>query len=281
MITPFVVGRGGRLQLEVLSALTRAGFELHELPEVEIDLSDRRACRRAVARARADIVIDCSGADDLGRETLKPDELLVGAENVALAARREGAHSVYISSAKVFGEAGRGPRVESDHPTPTSLIGDAIARAERMTAGLNGQHTILRSTTFYGHDWGPVTDLIDRARATDQLVVEARPVWAPTYAPHFANVLITLIRRPCYGIVHRAASGECNELELLRAVSALAGLSCHVEPPRAESPPSRAPAQPVCLATRRKELPLIPHWRLGLRARALKLQNVELDRSTS
>lgn len=275
MITPFVAGRWGPLQAEVLHALTRAGFDVSDSASMELDLTDGRACRRAVARARADIVIDCSGADDERRErSLQAlDRMLIGAENVALAAADAGAHSVYVSDVTVFGDASIGSRVESDPVTPTSRLGGTTVEAEQTVMRLNEEHTILRSSALYGPQWASEWEgLIDRASVTERLLVEPRTMCAPTYAPHLANVLVSLVRRPCYGIVHRAATGECNELELTRAVVRLVGTHCRVEPPLAQTQPAAKPAHPVRLASRREDLPAIPHWRIGLRVWALERQ---------
>ena len=77
MITPLVGGRGRSFQQQVVAALRKAGFDMPSIVLDELNLDDRRACRRALARSRADIVIDCSGADDAGRgqPLPTPDEL--------------------------------------------------------------------------------------------------------------------------------------------------------------------------------------------------------------
>ncbi|MBV8992029.1 MAG: sugar nucleotide-binding protein [Solirubrobacterales bacterium] len=275
MITPFIAGRGGRVQAEIAGALVRAGFDLDDVPDAELDLLDRRACRRAVARAHADVVIDCNGADDVGCVTaLSTDELLVGVENLARAAAKENAHSIFISNASVFGDVWGGPRVESDPPAPTSAIGDALLHAERITARVNGQHTILRSTTLYGARWGLVADLIGRVHAGERILIEACPVWAPTYAPHLADVLVTLARRPCYGILHRAASGECTQLDFARAVTTLVDHQYRLELSPAASQHNMPETAPACLATRRPGFPVIPHWRIGLRLCALESEDL-------
>ncbi len=253
----------------------RAGFEVGGLT-TELDLSSRRACRRALARAHADVVIDCSAADDFGEEphTGELEELLAGSENLALAASAAGAHSVFLSSMRVFGEGQGGPRVESDQPEPTSALGAAVLRAERITARLNDQHTILRSSALYGREWaGLFEDLIARAGVAERLLVEQRPTSPPTYAPHLAAVLVALVRRPCYGIVHRAASGDCNELELAREVTRLASLRSHIESAPPGPPGESWPACSVCLTSRRDELPPITDWRIGLRVWAMERQN--------
>jgi dTDP-4-dehydrorhamnose reductase len=271
MITPLVGGRGRSFQQEVVAALRRAGFEMPSVDLDELDLDDRRACRRVIARSRADIVIDCTGADDVGRGPAlpRPDELKA-CENLAIAAAEEGAHTVLVSSASVFeGESG-GPRLESDPPSPHTLATSALAAAERAVARANPDHTIVRSARLYGPMWNsPFDEVIARARLSDPLVVEPRSISPPTYGPHLASVLVSLVRKPCHGIIHRVAGGTCDELDLIRTVLRAAELTYSVEAEPA-APARDGTSQTVTLASCRDELPALPHWRIGLRACALE-----------
>jgi dTDP-4-dehydrorhamnose reductase len=271
MITPLVAGRGRPFQLELVAMLRRAGFELQPADLSDLNLGDRRACRQTLARSRAGIVIDCTGADD-GRPgaVLPTPEQLASCENLALAAADEGVHSVLVSNACVFGAGGGEPRLESDPPAPETAAAATLLAIERAAARANPDHTIVRSSRLYGHAWNsPFEDLISRAEVSSPLLVEPRRISPPTYAPHLASVLVSLVRKPCHGIIHRAAEGACDELELVRTVLRLAEVSCTVQP-RGVEPVTGRTEQPVSLASCRDDLPAIPHWRIGLRSWALE-----------
>jgi len=273
MITPFVAGRRGPLQLEVLRALVREGFEVDVERATALDPVDADACRRALLEARADVVVDCSGADDRpGPDTVDElDRLLIGSENLALAAAELDAYSVFVSSAHVFGERNVGARVESDLPAPTTALGAAVLSAERTVGVVNEQHAIVRTTALYGRYWPtPFEALLARAAAGEQIVADQKTVCPPTYAPHLAALLIAMIRNPSYGILHRAATGECSEFDLARTLVALTGVDTRVDPAPPAPEADRALRQPACLTSRRKELPSLPHWRIGLRVWALE-----------
>jgi dTDP-4-dehydrorhamnose reductase len=271
MITPLVTGRGRPFQRELVAALRRAGFEIGPDGLDELDLDDRRACRRVLVRSRADIVIDCSGADDAGPgDPLPAPEQLLACENLAAAAASEGVHTVLISNACVFGHENDGARLESDPPTPDTPLAATLVAVERASARANPDHTIVRSGRLYGRQWNsPFDDLISRAEAKQPLIVARRRISPPTYGPHLATVLVSLIRRPCHGIIHRTAGGACDELELARSVLRLAGMSWTIEPAPADSSANRS-SPPVLLASCRDEVPAIPHWRIGLRTCALE-----------
>ncbi len=267
MLTALIAGRPGPLQSVVAKAFRHAGFELEDQARVSLNLLQRRSCRRALVRTRPDFVVDCSGAgDDPSRQSLKAlDEMLIGSENLALAASNIGAHTVFVSDVSVFGDRPGGPRVESDATTPSTPRGAAVAHAELSVAGSNPRYTVVRSASLYGPQWpGRLGDLITRIRVTDEVRVEPKAVCPPTYAPHLANVLVALAHSPCYGIVHRAGSGECNEMELARTLIRLLDAPCRLGLVPAESRTATSP--PTCLGSRREELPAIPHWRIGLRS---------------
>ena len=275
MITPLVTGRGRPFERELVAALRRAGFEVGSDDLDELDLDDRRACRRALARSRADIVIDCSGADDVGPGNPSPtSEQLAACENLAVAAAEEGVHSVLVSGACVFGDEGGHARLESDPPSPGTPLAATLVAIERAAARANPNHTIVRSSRLYGRRWNsPFDDMIDRAQDGQPVVVERRRITPPTYGPHLAAILVSLVRRPCHGIIHRAAGGACDELELARSVVRFAGLSFVVEPASGGSSANRA-KRPVLLASCRDEVPAIPHWRIGLRTCALERNRI-------
>jgi dTDP-4-dehydrorhamnose reductase len=275
MITPLVAGPGRPFQHELVATLRRAGFEIHSAGLSDLALDDRRACRRALARSRVDIVIDCTPAEDVGPGEAPPTpEQLAACENLALAAADEGVHSVLVSNAGVFGNEAAGARLESDPPAPETLAAATLVAVERAAARANPDHTVVRSSRLYGSVWNsPFEDLISRTRAGTPLVVEPGRISPPTYGPHLASILVSLVRKPCHGIIHRAAGGACDALELARSVLGLAGLSCEIQPGGGELAPRRA-AEPIFLASCRDEVPAIPHWRIGLRACALERNRV-------
>lgn len=274
MITPLVTGRGGPFQRELVAALRRAGFEVGSDDVDELDLDDRRGCHRMLVRSRADIVVDCSGADDTppGNPVPAPEQLLA-CENLAAAAAKEGVHTVLISSGCVFGRQSGGARLESDQPSPDTPLAATLVAVERASARANPDHTIVRSGRLYGRTWNsPFDDLISRAETKQPLIVARRRISPPTYGPHLASILVSLVRRPCHGIIHRTAGGVCDELELARSVLALAGMNCGIE---AAPESGRCQAErPVFLTSCRQEVPVIPHWRIGLRACALERNQV-------
>jgi len=276
MLRPLVAGRREALQVELLRALIRYGFEVDVDRDMDLDVFDREACRRAIGDARATVVIDCGAAEDHSHDEEPLDDLPIAAENLAIAAAEHGAHSVFISTGKVFGEAVGAASLESDPPTPTSPFGAAALSAERLVARLNAQHTIVRSGELYGRRWtGPFDDLLARASSVGHLTVASNPICPPTYVRYLVSTLQALVRRPVYGIVHRAATGSCNELELARAVVSLLGIDCSIEAPAEPEPATLPHLRGACLSTRREELPSIPHWRICLRAWALDRAHVD------
>jgi dTDP-4-dehydrorhamnose reductase len=274
VITPLVVGHERRFAATLSTALTHAGFAGHSTSAAALDLSNPDDCRRVIVEARADTVIDCGGAPDL-----QPKEagavvrgLATRARSIACAAAHEGARCVFISSASVYAEGAAGPRLESDPAAPSTPLGESLLAAERAIAHASAQHTILRTSSLYGATWADCLEqLLAQANERDHLSIAPRRVTAPTYAPHLAQLVVEAIRRPCYGIVHRASDGECNLLELVRAVMSVTGTSCRIEPAPTNGPsPRHTQAGPVVLASRRDDLPTLPHWRIGLRAYALE-----------
>lgn len=264
MIGVLVTGARGMLGSDVVRCLARGGYEVGGGGRDVLDVGDRRACREAIEALEPDVVIDCALPTGVDRE---PRRLAGGARNVAEAAARVEAFSIYVSCASVFdGLLGR-PYTESDAPSPSTPIGEAKLAAEEAVNAANPRHAIVRTSWLFGTGGGNLVEAALAAGAVaDRVPVDATISSSPTYTRHLADALLLLVRRPAYGIFHLAGRGVCTELQLARSVLRLSRSGAQAV--ALEDDPSHPSGETVdlVLGTRRTELPPLPDWRLGVRA---------------
>src|SRR5580658_7760318 len=113
-----VLGAGGMLGHDLLTALEAAGHDVTGRVRAELDITDQAAVEAAVAAAKPDVVVNCAAwtaVDDA--ESHEDEALAVNGTGTALVARAcaaAGARLVYVSTDYVFaGDAAR-PYAEDD-----------------------------------------------------------------------------------------------------------------------------------------------------------------------
>jgi len=218
---PLILGSRGRLgralcdviETEFAATLPGAVFATRD----ELDVTDYFRLRFEVERIAPTVVINCAAYAQVdGCETnrdLAEQVNVTGAGNLARAAAAVGARVIHISTDLVFDGAQTGPRRpyrEDDPPNPLSHYAATKLAGEKAVAGENPDHTILRSSWFYG-PW-PASRFPESFLAA---LREGRPfsmvsdrVGSPTYLRDLARAVAHLASTPFTGILHFANAGE-------------------------------------------------------------------------
>jgi dTDP-4-dehydrorhamnose reductase len=193
----------------------------------------------------------------------------LGTRNVAEAARRCGAHLVFVSTDYVFDGTSPRPYVEWDEPRPLSVYGRSKLAGERECP--TGA-TVVRTSWLCGrHGPNLVKTVLRLAEGDGPLRFVDDQRGSPTFTADLAAAVVTLAldRRP--GIFHVTNQGQTTWYGLARAVLGAAGhdpdrvrpcATADLDPPR----PAPRPANSVLdnAALRLAGLPLLPEWADGL-----------------
>jgi dTDP-4-dehydrorhamnose reductase len=271
-----ITGAAGMLGLDVVEAAAAAAVhDVVALSRAELDITDERAVRSAVAQARPDVVVNCAAWTDVdGAEEAVDDALAVngvGAGVVAGVAAAYGAWTIHVSSDYVFDGRKRSPYVESDAVGPLSAYGTSKLAGEKAVAGAaRDSHTIVRSSWLFGAGGSCFPKTILKLAAERPLLrVVADQIGCPTYTGHLATALVSLATEPVSGVVHVAGGGSpCSWFQFAAAIVAAAGSSSTVEPcASGEFPrPAQRPAYSVLRSERGAAVPALPPWQDGLAA---------------
>jgi dTDP-4-dehydrorhamnose reductase len=264
-----VTGARGQLGTELLEAFPPG----HEVVPTTIDVGDRDAVHAAVAEAEPERIVHAGAWTDVDGCEGDPDRAFrsngLGTRNVVEAARRVGAHVVYISSDYVFsGEAGR-PYTEWDEPGPLSVYGRSKLAGERE---LRPSDCIVRTSWVCGrHGKNFVRTMLARARLDEKTSVVDDQVGCPTMADDLAGMVARLAVDARPGIVHVTNQGAVSWFEFAREVFRLAGANPELVVPIGTSelqPPRPAPRPRHSVldngVLRLSDLPLLPDFRESL-----------------
>ena len=291
MTTPLLIlGAGGQLGTDLMSAAARAGVEAVGLAHGDLDITDGPAVSAALHRFRPTAVVNsCSftNVEQCEEDPARAHEVnAVGAGLVAGAAARIGALVVYVSTDYVF-DGGKPPATdgvatpstsysEDDPIAPLNVYGVSKAAGEKATAAATSDHLIVRVSSLFGAagsrgKGGNFIETIARkAREGAPLRVVNDQWMSPTYTADAAEVVVALTVRGSTGILHAANRGVCTWYELASEVVRLVDAQTHVEPVSASEYASKARRpRNSSLDTRRATRLLAREfrsWRDGLRA---------------
>jgi dTDP-4-dehydrorhamnose reductase len=254
-----VVGADGQLGSDVVRLLSPTVDVTARVMD-ELDVTDRAVLRRAVEALHPDVVINCAAWTAVDRAETEPDAAyrvnVLGARNVAQAARRVGARVVYFSTDYVFDGAATEP-YDEDAPTgPLSVYGRTKLQGEQATREANPDHLILRLAWLYGstgHNF--VRTVLRLAHEKDELRIVDDQVGSPTFTEDAVHQLWTAIEDGCSGTYHCVNAGQASWHAFATRIVRRLGLGIPVVPIRtADYPtPAHRPAYSV-LADRKFDL---------------------------
>jgi dTDP-4-dehydrorhamnose reductase len=283
-----VTGAGGQLGRDVVDALCGlvpvGGLEgdpstgsLGERPPVDVvaaersllDVADRAAVGTFMEAVRPDVVIHTAAWTAVDACEEDPDRAFatntLGTRYVAEAARRHGAHVVYISTDYVFDGTSTRPYVEWDIPRPLSVYGRSKLGGEQE---LDAGSTVVRTSWVCGAHGSNMVGTILRLAATEgplRFVDDQRG--SPTFTADLAGTVSLLATERLPGVFHVTNQGVASWFEFAMAVLAAAGhdpgrvepiATADLDPPR----PAPRPANSVLdnAALRLAGRALLPDW---------------------
>jgi dTDP-4-dehydrorhamnose reductase len=276
-----VTGAGGQLGTDLLAAGAR--YEMLPARRADLDVADRDAVLAAVFATRPDVIVHAGAWTAVDACESDPDRAFrvnaLGARHVAEAARRSGAHLLYVSTDYVFDGTKDGPYHEWDRPRPLSVYGRSKLAGEEEVARLAPEAAIVRTSWLCGaHGSNVVKTVLALAGRPGPLRFVDDQRGCPTFTSDLAAALLALAvsRRP--GTFHLTNQGSTTWYGFARDILAAAGLDPgRVEPVRSVDldPPRPAPRPTNSVldnaAWRHCGLPPLPEYHQPLTATVKRL----------
>jgi dTDP-4-dehydrorhamnose reductase len=192
----------------------------------------------------------------------------LGPRNIAIATAAAGIPLLHVSSDYVFDGTSARPYHEFDHPQPVSVYAASKLAGEDAVRMLNPKHYLVRTAWLYsavGKNFAKTIYAL--AQQQSQVRVVNDQVGSPTYVPHLAVAIATLIATQAFGTYHLANQGAASWYELTCALYRQCGIATPVQPiTTPEFPrPAKRPAYSV-LTTIQDPTILLPGWEEGVMA---------------
>ncbi len=239
MMRVAVVGSSGQLGTDLVEALSWAGeFAVVPLDHSHIECTDPHSVRHALAEARPNAVVNCTGFVRVDECEDTPERAFTvnagGALHVARACAELNAKCVYISTDYVFDGRKNEPYTENDVPSPINVYGASKLAGEYLVRQACPDWLIVRMASLFGKvgargKGGNFVDtILSKARAREPIRVVHDVTISPTYAYDAARSVEVFLRAGATGIVHLANAGSCTWYEFARKAIDLSGLTAEV-----------------------------------------------------
>lgn len=239
----------------------------------ELDITDNAAVGEALRDA--DVVINCAAYTNV--EAAEDNKLAAeavnatGAANLALAAARENALLIHISTDYVFGSDANTPITEGSRPHPLNAYGYSKWEGEKAIIDSGCRYIIIRTGWLFSLDGKNfVKTMLRLLAANTELRIVSDQIGTPTYAGDLSTVILRIVNEahPKEGIYNYSNEGVCSWYDFAVAIARLSGSSCAVYPCRSSEYTSKAarPSFSVLDKTKIKTTfnLTIPHWHSAL-----------------
>lgn len=223
-----ITGASGMLGRDVQDVLGARPFTA--LSRGQLEILDFDAVRRALTGHN--VVINCAAytaVDDA--ETHEAEAFAInaeGAQNLALAARDEGATLIHVSTDYVFNGQATAPYGEDDERNPLGAYGRTKAAGEELILEAHPAGSVIVRTAWLYGQHGPnfVATMLRLAGEREILTVVDDQRGQPTWTRDLAHKLVEIIDADItHGIFHGTSSGETTWFGFAREIFSQAGLN--------------------------------------------------------
>ena len=225
-----ITGSKGQLGHDLMNELSKRGIEYVGVDVEEMDITDRKRCRRVITDAAPDAVIHCAAytAVDAAEENVELCRKInaEGTKNIAEVCHDLDIKMMYISTDYVFNGEGTRPWEPDDHREPLNIYGltkyEGEVYIERLVKkfftvriawvfGVNGKN-FIKTMLRLGEERGAVSVVDDQ-------------IGSPTYTYDLARLLVDMIQTEEYGRYHATNEGLCSWYEFACEIFRQAGMN--------------------------------------------------------
>lgn len=264
-------GQLGQCLKEIASQYPNFDFIFTDV--TELDVTSRNAVSNMLKQFMPKWVINCAAytAVDKAESEIELATLL-NATAVGILAEESAkinAGIVHISTDYVFSGDDSKALSEENHKAPSSIYGQTKLQGE-IEAQKNQRNIIIRTSwlySIYGNNFVKTMRRLGKERS--ELGVVCDQWGTPTSAYDLADVIMTVIQKPVYGIFHYSNEGNTNWADFAQQIMIESGLSCQINKITTEQYPTPAKRPSFSLLSKDKIKKtfglLIPRWEDSLK----------------
>lgn len=213
-----VTGYTGQLGYDVVKSGMQAGFEMIGVGSADLEITDEEKVSNYISKIHPDVIVHCAAYTAVDKAEEDKETCykvnVEGTENIVVAAKKNNAKFVYISTDYVFNGEGTAEFTEEDSVHPIGFYGLTKEQGETIVRNTIDEHYILRISWVFGVNGNNfVKTMLKLAESRDMLNVVGDQFGSPTYTPDVANLIVDMIQTDSYGTYHVTNEGICSWAE--------------------------------------------------------------------
>lgn len=262
-----IAGAEGQLGRSLVPVL--ASHDVIPLSHDNLDITSLDAVATAVTNLHPALIINAAAYNNVDHAESDPIAAYrvnaLGPRNLAVVSAEHSIAIIHVSTDYVFDGKGERPYHEYDQPNPVSVYGHSKLAGEEAVKALNHRHYIVRTALLYHENGQNFPNRMIQQREKPEVRVVCDQFGSPTYAPHLAQAIVSLLTTGAYGTYHFAGAGGASMLEWTRLLYSLLKIDVPiVAVTSAEFPrPAVRPANSV-MTTLQEPRILLPRWEEGV-----------------
>lgn len=229
-----LTGAFGQLGRSLKSLLDGMGIEIISTDADTLDICDYNQVQDFISVNKPDTIINCAAytaVDKCETDAANAERVNAkGPENLAIAAEREGADIVQVSTDYVFDGKAVKPYTEEDKPCPQSVYGRTKLAGEEAVIKNCSRHFIVRTAWLYGEGSNFVRTMLALADKKDSITVVNDQYGTPTSSLELARMILNIIPYRQYGIYHATCEGSTSWYEFACEIMKQAGKNVKILP---------------------------------------------------
>ena len=210
--------------------LVNTDFGVEGIPSLDISNLDQVV--KFFDEVKPYAVINCAAMTAVDMCEVKKDMAYrinaIGPRNLAIAATKNNAKLMHVSTDYVFGGDGDHPYIEFDNVGPKSMYGFSKLAGENFVKQFAKDAFIVRTAWLYGDGKNFVKTMLRLSENHDKVTVVDDQVGSPTSAEELAKAIKFLIPTDNYGLFHGTCEGMCSWADFTEEIYRLAGKKTEV-----------------------------------------------------
>jgi dTDP-4-dehydrorhamnose reductase len=217
-----ITGGTGQLGCDCVEVLAQQ-YEIVPLGSKDLDITSRTAVERLIGEIAPQVILNCAAftkVDDCEtKRDLAQKVNVEGPRNLGMAAEKQGAQLIHISTDYVFDGRKKVPEpyTEQDGTNPISYYGETKLEAEEAVRGATDNHMIFRTAWMYGIRGQNFLKTMLRLALNDpkrEIKVVNDQFGSPTWSYRLARQIARLIESGGQGTYHATSEGYGTWYEL-------------------------------------------------------------------
>lgn len=180
----------------------------------QLDITDFNAVEAYIANHRPDAIVNAAAYTAVDRAEdeyeLAYKVNVIGAENLAILAKKYHAKLIHISTDYVFDGNKNLPYLETDLTSPINVYGKTKRKGELAVLQHESNAIVIRTSwvfSEYGNNF--VKTMLKLAATRTELSIINDQLGCPTYAGDIANIIIAMLRNNSQGGIYHFCGDQC------------------------------------------------------------------------